>query len=102
MAGVAGFFGMAMMPSIVVKAQELLPESAAIGSGIVMGLAWGVGSLGVLVTGAMGDWIGPREAAMVSMPALLLGTVLALQPRLRETGRRRGADLGSSVDPKTP
>ncbi|NNM05754.1 MAG: MFS transporter [Gemmatimonadetes bacterium] len=88
MAGTAGFFGMAMMPSIVVKAQELLPESAAIGSGIVMGLAWGVGSLGVLVTGALGDWIGPREAAMVSMPALLIGTALALQRPLADVGRR--------------
>lgn len=87
MAGAAGFFGMAMMPAIVVKAQELLPDSAAVSSGIVMGLAWGVGSLGVLVTGALGDWIGPREAAMVSMPALLLGTALALHPRLREGDR---------------
>jgi len=86
-AAVAGFFGMAMMPSIVVKAQELLPDSAAISSGIVMGLAWGVGSLGVLGTGALADWIGPREAAMVSMPALLLGTVLALQRPLREGNR---------------
>jgi len=87
MACVAGFFGMAMMPSIVVKAQELLPDSAAVSSGIVMGLAWGVGSVGVLLTGALGDWIGPREAAMVSMPALLIGTVLALNPRLREGNR---------------
>jgi FSR family fosmidomycin resistance protein-like MFS transporter len=86
-AAVAGFFGMAMMPSIVVKAQELLPDSAAVSSGIVMGLAWGVGSLGVLGTGALGDWIGPRGAAMVSMPVLLLGTVLALQKPLRE-GKR--------------
>jgi FSR family fosmidomycin resistance protein-like MFS transporter len=87
MACAAGFFGMAMMPAIVVKAQELLPDSAAVSSGIVMGLAWGVGSLGVLGTGALGDWIGPREAAMVSMPALLLGTALALHPRLREGDR---------------
>jgi FSR family fosmidomycin resistance protein-like MFS transporter len=87
MASAAGFFGMAMMPAIVVKAQELLPASAAVSSGIVMGLAWGVGSLGVLVTGALGDWIGPREAAMVSMPALLIGTALALHPRLRERYR---------------
>lgn len=83
----AGFFGMAMMPAIVVKAQEILPESAAVGSGIVMGLAWGAGSICVLGTGALADWIGPREAAMVSMPALLIGTALALHPLLREKGR---------------
>ena len=90
--GLVGWIGLeklwlAMMPAIVVKAQELLPDSAAVSSGIVMGLAWGAGSLGVLVTGALGDWIGPREAAMVSMPALLLGTALALHPRLREGDR---------------
>ena len=84
---VAGFFGMAVMPSIVVKAQEILPDSAAVGSGIVMGLAWGAGSICVLGTGALADWIGPREAAMVSMPALLIGTALALHPLLREKGR---------------
>ena len=78
---------MAMMPAIVVRAQELLPDSAAVGSGIVMGLAWGAGSLGVLVTGMRGNWIGPRPAAMVSMPALLMGTALALHPKLRE-GKR--------------
>jgi MFS transporter, FSR family, fosmidomycin resistance protein len=87
MAAAAGFLGMAMMPAVVVKAQELLPDEAAVISGIVMGLAWAVGSMGVLGTGALGDWLGPREAAMVSMPVLLLGTLLALHPRLRETDR---------------
>jgi len=91
MAGSAGFLGMAIMPGIVVKAQEILPEGAAVSSGIVMGLAWALGSVGVLGTGALGDWIGPREAAMFSMPVLLMGTLLALHPSLREgpaTARR--------------
>ena len=87
LACVAGFFGMAMMPAIVVRAQELSPDSAAVGSAIVMGLAWAAGSLGVLGTGALADWIGPQPAAMVSMPALLLGTALALHPSLRERTR---------------
>lgn len=88
-AAAAGFLGMAIMPGLVVKAQELLPEGAAVSSGIVMGLAWAVGSLGVLGTGALGDWLGPREAAMVSMPALLAGTLLALHPGLREEDPHR-------------
>jgi len=87
LACVAGLFGMAMMPAIVVKAQEILPGSAAVGSAIVMGMAWAVGSVGILGTGALGDWIGPRMAAMVSMPALLLGTALALHPGLRDGER---------------
>ena len=92
MAGLSGLFGMAMMPALVVKAQELVPEGAALSSGIVMGLAWAVGSLGVLGTGALGDWIGPREAAMVSMPALLIGTCArssASSPRDWSTQRGR-------------
>jgi FSR family fosmidomycin resistance protein-like MFS transporter len=91
LASCAGFFGMAMMPAIVVRAQELLPDSPAVGSGIVMGLAWGAGSLGVLVTGALGDWIGAREAAMVSMPALLLGTAMALHPALKDRPFRQSS-----------
>ncbi|MFC1661410.1 MFS transporter [Gemmatimonadota bacterium] len=90
MAGASGFLGMAMVPSIVVKAQELLPEGAAVSSGIVMGLAWAAGSLGVLGTGALGDWMGPQVAAMVSMPALLLGTLFALHPSLRDGPVRVG------------
>jgi FSR family fosmidomycin resistance protein-like MFS transporter len=83
LAGCAGFFGMAMMPALVVSAQELLPEGAAVSSGIVMGLGWAIGSMGVLITGALGDWLGPREAAMISMPALLVGTLFALHPALK-------------------
>jgi FSR family fosmidomycin resistance protein-like MFS transporter len=88
MAAIAGFLGMAMVPSVVVKAQETLPEGAAVSSGIVMGLAWAAGSVGVLGTGALADVVGPQTAAMVSMPALLLGTLLALHPSLREPSRR--------------
>lgn len=87
MAGTAGFLGMAMVPSFVVKAQETLPEGAAVSSGIVMGLAWAAGSVGVLGTGALGDMVGPQLAAMVSMPVLLLGTLFALHPSLREPDR---------------
>lgn len=88
-AALSGFLGMAMMPSIVVKAQEIIPDGTSVSSGIVMGLAWALGSVGVLGTGALGDWIGPREAAMLSMPVLLFGTLLALQPGLRDGERQR-------------
>ena len=48
-AACAGFLNMAMLPPIVVMAQEIVPESTAISSGIVMGLAWAAGSFGVLL-----------------------------------------------------
>jgi MFS transporter, FSR family, fosmidomycin resistance protein len=83
---VAGVLNMALLPPIVLTAQELLPGRAALGSGIVMGLAWATSSIGVLGTGALGDAIGARDAALVSMPVILLATALAL--RLRPTPPR--------------
>ena len=74
---------MALLPPTVVIAQEILPTGASIGSGIVMGLAWGTGTLGVGVVGVLGDLVGPQPAALAAMPMFLLGAALALHPALR-------------------
>ena len=79
----AGFLGLATLPPIVVMAQELVPGAASVSSGIVMGLAWATGSLGVLVTGAAADEIGAYLAALLSMPLILVAVGLALHPALR-------------------
>ena len=79
----AGLLNMAVLPPTVVIAQEILPTGASIGSGIVMGLAWGAGTLGVGLVGVLGDLVGPRPAALAAMPVVLLGAVLALRPALR-------------------
>jgi MFS transporter, FSR family, fosmidomycin resistance protein len=79
----AGFLGLATLPPIVVMAQELVPSAASVSSGIVMGLAWATGSLGVLVTGAVADQIGAYAAALLSMPVILVAFGLALHPSLR-------------------
>ena len=78
----AGFFGLATLPPIVVMAQELMPSGAAVSSGIVMGLAWATGSLGVLGTGALADAIGPQPATLLSLPVILLAVALTLHPGL--------------------
>ena len=82
-AACSGFLNMALLPPIVVMAQEIVPESTAVGSGIVMGLAWATGSVGVLGTGILGDIMGARAAALVSIPVLFAGTALAFHPVLR-------------------
>lgn len=79
----AGCTSMAVLPPIVVTAQEQMPAGAAVGSGIAMGLAWAVGSTGVLLTGVLGDAIGARSAALASAPVILVATMLALHPALR-------------------
>lgn len=86
-AGIAGFTNMAMLPAMVVMAQEMLPEGAAVSSGIVMGLAWGLGSIGVLFVGIVADHVGAQVAATWSMPALGLAALLTLHPAIRPHGR---------------
>jgi hypothetical protein len=68
-------------------AQEIIPSGAAVSSGIVMGLAWAVGSLGVLLAGALGDVVGARYAALLCTPAVLGATALALHPAMRANAR---------------
>ncbi len=87
----AGLLQMALLPPIVVIAQEIVPAGAAVGSGIVMGLAWAVGSVGVLAAGALGDAIGPQAAALAATPAILLAGLLTLHPVLRAYHRPPGA-----------
>ena len=86
-AAAAGYLNMAMLPPMVVMAQEILPEGAAVSSGIVMGLAWAAGSVGVLGIGVVADVVGARTAALWAMPALLAAAGLALVPALRPFGR---------------
>jgi FSR family fosmidomycin resistance protein-like MFS transporter len=89
-AAVAGFLGMATLPPIVVMAQEMVPAGTAVSSGIVMGLAWATGALGVLGVGALADVIGPWAATLSAMPAILLAVGLALHPALRASPRTTG------------
>jgi FSR family fosmidomycin resistance protein-like MFS transporter len=76
-AAAAGLMGMAVLPPIVVMAQEMLPTSTAASSAIVMGLAWATGAMGVLGTGALADSVGPRLATLASMPAALFAVWLS-------------------------
>ena len=82
-AAFAGCLNLALMPPVIVLAQEIMPGSKAVGSGIVMGLAWATGSVGVIGFGFVADAIGPRSAAIVSLPLLAIGTSLAFHPALR-------------------
>jgi hypothetical protein len=83
---------MAMMPPVVVMAQEMLPARAATSSGIVMGLAWAAGSVGVIGVGILADAVGPRDAALASVPLLFAATALAAHPALAAHARHPDRD----------
>jgi MFS transporter, FSR family, fosmidomycin resistance protein len=82
-AAAAGFLNMALLPPVVVMAQEIMPAGAAVSAGVVMGLAWATGSIVVLGTGILGDVVGARDAALLSVPLSLVGAALALHPAIR-------------------
>ena len=84
---IAGFLNMAVLPPIVLTAQQLVPGRVAASSGIVMGLAWATGSIAMFATGALGDVVGPRSAALFSFPVLLIAVVAALHPALARLSR---------------
>lgn len=86
----SGFLNIIVLPPIVVMAQEMVPEGVSASSGIVMGLAWAVGALGIPLSGALGDAIGPAAAGAWSMPVLLVGAALAFHPSLGAYGRAGG------------
>jgi hypothetical protein len=94
----AGCATMALLPPIVISAQEMLPFGTAVGSGIVMGAAWAAGSLGVLGTGVLGDLVGARGAALLSTPVILAATALALSPALKGLGRSAADTPAVSIE----
>ena len=53
-----GFLLYLSEPSCIVLAQEMVPQQARTASGLIMGLAWGLASGGVLGTGVLADAFG--------------------------------------------
>jgi FSR family fosmidomycin resistance protein-like MFS transporter len=79
MIAVAGLFTLGSTPVGVVAAQECLPGRTALVSGLVMGMAWGVGGLVLTPVG----WLADRFGLLVVMNGvawlpLLAGTLMLL------------------------
>ncbi len=85
--------GMALLASFspaVLIAQDLIPKNQGMASGIILGLAIGIGGLGVSLTGAFADAYG-IEAAVFSLlllpvAGMLMGIMLPgkIRPELRK------------------
>ncbi len=73
-----GFASAASVPVSVVYGQELMPESKGLVSGLLLGLAWGVGSLLVTGVGALADRLGLEAALGFVGLALVPAALLAL------------------------
>ena len=77
-----GFLLYISEPSCIVLAQEMIPQQARTASGLIMGMAWGLGGVGVLGIGALADVFGIEWALrfLLLLPAGSLILSLFLPP----------------------
>jgi len=78
-------------PSILVYAQELLPGSLGLISGLFLGFAFGMGGIGSAVLGAIADRTSIQHVYRLTAFLPLLGLITVFLPNL-EPGRRGRAD----------
>lgn len=85
--GVIGFIILSSFSVTVVYAQELVPGRIGLVSGLIVGLAFGMGAVGSVVLGILADWIGLNNTIMFAACLPLIGLLTFLLPtdhKLRE------------------
>lgn len=89
------------LPSSIVWAQDIIPGNAAMASGMMLGLSFGLGGVGVAITGAIADVIGLKAALLWSLLPLALAVPLAAlipekQPKAQKTNSQQQIIKGLS------
>ena len=87
-----GFLAASTAPLMLLMAQQLMARRAGLASGLVMGLGFVTGAVGIPITGAIGDRIGLQNSLMTQ--ALLAAATIALAwflPTEREVDRLAAA-----------
>jgi FSR family fosmidomycin resistance protein-like MFS transporter len=78
-----GFILASAFPAMVVYAQDLLPGRTGTVSGLVFGLAFGMGSIGAAALGTLADHIGIVAVYRLCAFLPLIGMLAALLPEVR-------------------
>jgi FSR family fosmidomycin resistance protein-like MFS transporter len=99
-----GLLAASTAPLMLILAQELMAGRAGLASGLIMGLGFVTGAIGVPITGAIGDHFGLQAALMLQVAVVAATIVVALflpseqfLQQLRE--RRAGASPRPSALP---
>ncbi|MCS7018902.1 MAG: MFS transporter [Bernardetiaceae bacterium] len=85
---VSGYAAMAGFPVSLIYCLELLPERIGLISGLMFGLAFGVGAVAAVVLGMIGDWLGIKNMMIICSSLPLLGFLAFLLPLERSRRRR--------------
>lgn len=93
----AGGVLMAANSVTIVLAQELMPGNAGLAAGLILGLAFGAGGLGVSVTGALADARGLHQA-LLAMGILPWGALPLAYLLHRRTAVMRRASLPATTE----
>jgi FSR family fosmidomycin resistance protein-like MFS transporter len=88
---VGGFFLQSTLPINVTYGQQIAPVSAATVSSLMMGFAWGVGSLLAPVVGVLGDRLGLGTALTITAVVPVFAAMAAV-PLPPISTRHRSAD----------
>lgn len=84
------FIGFTLMTSFsvaVVYAQELIPGKVGTMSGLVVGLAFGMGAIGAVLFGSVIDWIGIEPTMVIVSTLPIIGVIAFLLPHDREIAK---------------
>jgi len=95
---VGGLFLQSTLPINVTYGQQIAPVSAATVSSLMMGFAWGVGSLMAPAIGLLGDRLGLSTALMITAVVPLLAAVAAI-PLPPVTSARERPSLAPPATP---
>jgi MFS transporter, FSR family, fosmidomycin resistance protein len=89
-----GFLAASTAPLMLLMAQQLMASRAGLASGLVMGLGFVTGAIGVPINGAIADHVGLQKSLMTHVILVLVTIVIAwFLPREDEMERRAGRQL---------
>ncbi len=85
--GLIGLFFMSSFSVAVVYAQDLMPDKIGTMSGLIVGLAFGMGAIGSVLFGTLIDWIGLVPTMIIVAFLPLLGLFSFLLPSDRKIAK---------------
>ena len=72
----SGALAMAANPGAIVWGQNFLPDNPGMASGMMLGLSFGLGGIGTMLTSSIAEWIGLSMALGLTTALLIISVVL--------------------------